>query len=178
MSCCLSIQGRIHVGEWGLRVITVRICSKGLPCGANGLPRGWLGSANVLPRDCLWIAWGLLRDPEIGPGIGKGLLCDYLGDAFGLPRACPGIGKGFMAESVWVFCRECVFSFRFDFASFISFATYNSICTSSICVFDFMFTRLTSVWGLARDCQGVMNRSNIRKHHGFRQRRFWICFAF
>ena len=94
MSCCLSIQGRIHVGEWGLRVITVRICSKGLPCGANGLPRGWLGSANVLPRDCLWIAWGLLRDPEIGPGIGKGLLCDYLGDAFGLPRDCSGIGKG------------------------------------------------------------------------------------
>ena len=59
--------------------------------------------------DCLemafWIAWGLPRDP----GIGNGLLGDYLGDAFGLPRDCPGIGRGFMAESVWVFCRKCLF---------------------------------------------------------------------
>ena len=94
MTCCLYFQSKIDVDEWGLRVITVRICSKGL--------RGWLGSANGLPRDCLWIAWGLPRDP----GIGKGLLCDYLGDAFGLPRACPGIGNGFTAESVWVFCRK------------------------------------------------------------------------
>ena len=27
------------------------------------------------------------------PGIGKGVLYDYLGDAFGLPRGCSGIGK-------------------------------------------------------------------------------------
>ena len=101
MSCCLSIQGRIHVGEWGLRVITVRICSKGLPCGANGLPRGWLGSANGLPRDCLWIACGLPSAPGIGPGIGKGLLCDNLGDTFGLPTY----------NSVQV--SLCVFNFMF-----------------------------------------------------------------
>ena len=118
MSCCLSIQGRIHVGEWGLRVITVRICSKGLPCGANGLPRGWGGSAYGLPRDCLWFAWGLPRDPGID--WPRDWHCDHLVDASGLPRDCPGIGKGFMAESVWVFCRTCVFYF-YDLISHPSF---------------------------------------------------------
>ena len=71
MSCCLSIQGRIHVGEWGLRVITVRICSKGLPCGANGLPSDGV----EVQTDCQEIAFGLLGDCPgtqglIGPGIG------------------------------------------------------------------------------------------------------------
>ena len=43
-------------------------------------------------RDCL-------AAPMVCQGVGVGL-----------PGDCPGIGKGFMAESVWVFCRECVFS--------------------------------------------------------------------
>ena len=42
----------------------------------------------------------------------------------------------------------------FDFAPFISFATYSLICTSSLCVLDFMLTRFIRVWGLPRDWQG------------------------
>ena len=44
---------------------------------------------------------------------------------------------------------------EFDFASFISFATYNSICTSYICVFYFMFTRFNRVRGLSGECFAI-----------------------
>ena len=44
----------------------------------------------------------------------------------------------------------------------LSFATYNSICTSSFCVFDFMLTRFNSAWGSPKDWQG----SALRLCHG------------
>ena len=177
-----------------------------------------------------------------------------------MPSVCRGIDQA-LAKALWLSpcgCSVARVFFLFlwlDFASFISFATYNSICRGSLCAFDFMFTRFNRVRGLARerfaitwrtpsacqgialsrachgiakelprdfrasalrfprdclyclrpmdclwialgskgvalglcrdilgafsiDCQGVMSRSNIRKYHGFRQRKFWICFAF
>ena len=110
--------------------------------------------AKGLAWKCQEIAFGLLGDFSGTQGLTQGLARDNEG----MPSVCQGIDQA-VARALWLSPSGCsvanMFFLWFSFASFIlSSATYNSICTSSFCVFDFMLTRFNSAWGLPKDWQG------------------------
>ena len=88
-----------------------------------------------------------------------------------LSRACHGIAKELPRDfraSALRFPRDCLYCLRPMDCLWIALGSKGvalGLCRDILRAFSI-------------DCQGVMSRSNIRKYHGFRQRKFWICFAF
>ena len=109
----------------------------------------WQGSALRLPG-------GRLR-------LAKALLCQGL--AMELPRNCREISEQAPCDSRGIASRNCQGVAYGRWIALGSKGVALGLCRDILGAFSV-------------DCQGVMNRSNIRKYHGFRQRKFWICFAF
>ena len=129
----------------GLRVITFRIRQ---------------GFAKGLAWKCQEVAFGLLGGFLGTQGLAQRLAKEFfvINEGMASASVCQGIAQA-VARALWLSPSGCsvanLFFLWFSFASFIlSSATYNSICTSSFCVFDFMLTRFNSAWGLPKDWQG------------------------
>ena len=91
-----------------------------------------------------------------------------------LSRACHGIAKELPRDfraSALRFPRDCLYCLRPMDCQWIALGSKGvalGLCRDILGI----------VSRLPRDCLGVMHWSNIQKHCGFRQRKFWICFAF
>ena len=123
------LQSDMFVGQLLPHVITIHICTKGLPLDSHGVAEGLsktrLGNAERLAdgrglfaqRDCHWITLRLRRDCQ---RVALGMLSDWR-IAVGLPLDClwvclwdwrkMGIAKGLPTVCQWNtfgLCRDCL----------------------------------------------------------------------